>query len=111
LTYVVQPGDSLWSIAARFGVSVQAIASANQITNPHAIYVGQTLTIPTTPSPTFPGPAVPSVPSVPSPVRASMEERIAKLEREFNQFVTIIDHHRQQIAELSRRLQRIEPHA
>lgn len=45
-TYVVVPGDSLARIAARFGITVQAIAQANGITNPNLIYVGQTLTIP-----------------------------------------------------------------
>jgi LysM repeat protein len=44
--YVVQPGDTLGSIAARFGVSANALANANGITNPDRIYVGQNLTIP-----------------------------------------------------------------
>jgi LysM repeat protein len=45
-SYVVQPGDTLTRIAARFGVTVQAIADANRLANPNAIVVGQTLTIP-----------------------------------------------------------------
>lgn len=44
--YVVRAGDTLGSIAARFGVSVSAIARANNITNPNRIYVGQRLVIP-----------------------------------------------------------------
>lgn len=44
--YVVKPGDTLGSIAARFGVSASAIARANGITNPDRIYIGQNLTIP-----------------------------------------------------------------
>jgi LysM repeat protein len=51
--YVVQPGDTLYSIARRFGTTVWAIARANHIVNPHLIYVGQRLVIrggsPTTP--------------------------------------------------------------
>ena len=45
--YVVQRGDTLGSIAARFGVTVQSIINANGITNPNLIFVGQRLTIPT----------------------------------------------------------------
>jgi LysM repeat protein len=44
--YIVQPGDTLGSIAARYGTTVQAIAEANGITNPNLISVGQQLTIP-----------------------------------------------------------------
>ena len=45
-TYVVETGDTLSSIAARFGTSVGAIASANNINDPSYIYAGQHLTIP-----------------------------------------------------------------
>jgi putative chitinase len=45
-TYVVKPGDTLWSLARRFGTTVEAIAKANNIVNPNRIYVGQRLTIP-----------------------------------------------------------------
>jgi LysM repeat protein len=44
--YVVQPGESLSKIATRFGVSVQAIAAANNLTNPNLIWIGQRLIIP-----------------------------------------------------------------
>lgn len=46
VTYVVKPGDTLYSIALRFGTTVQAIALANNIVNPNLIFVGQTLCIP-----------------------------------------------------------------
>lgn len=46
--YYVQPGDTLYQIAARFGVTVQAIAQRNGILNINFIYVGQALTIPGT---------------------------------------------------------------
>ncbi|MFQ5593113.1 MAG: LysM peptidoglycan-binding domain-containing protein [Anaerolineae bacterium] len=44
--YTVETGDTLYSIAIRFGSTVQAIAQANNITNPNLIFVGQKLCIP-----------------------------------------------------------------
>lgn len=61
-TYTVQPGDTLYRISVRFGVTVQAIAQANGIANVNLIYVGQVLQIPgaggggTPPPPPPPGP-------------------------------------------------------
>ncbi|MBN1976382.1 MAG: LysM peptidoglycan-binding domain-containing protein [Anaerolineae bacterium] len=54
VTYIVQRGDTLYSIARRYGTTVEAIASANGITNPNLIRVGQKLTIPTSGSPVPP---------------------------------------------------------
>lgn len=45
-TYVVQPGDTLFSIAIRYGVAWQNVAAANNLPAPYIIYVGQTLIIP-----------------------------------------------------------------
>jgi LysM repeat protein len=45
VTYTVQRGDTLYSIARRYGTTVEAIAAANGITNPSRIRTGQTLTI------------------------------------------------------------------
>jgi len=44
-TYIVQPGDTLASIAAQFGVTVQSLAAANNIADLDFIYAGQTLII------------------------------------------------------------------
>jgi LysM repeat protein len=44
--YVVQTGDTLYSIAARFGISWQTLASVNGILNPALLQVGQRLVIP-----------------------------------------------------------------
>jgi murein DD-endopeptidase MepM/ murein hydrolase activator NlpD len=46
--YVVQPGDTLFSIAQRFGTTVETIVAANDIADPSLISVGQKLVIPTT---------------------------------------------------------------
>lgn len=45
-TYTVQRGDWLITIAARFGVSWQALAAANHLSNPSLLYPGMTLVIP-----------------------------------------------------------------
>lgn len=46
-TYIVQPGDTLRSLAARFDVTISALLAANpEITDPSLISVGQRLIIP-----------------------------------------------------------------
>lgn len=45
-SYVVRPGDTLNKIARDHNTTVTAILQANNLTNPNLIYVGQTLTIP-----------------------------------------------------------------
>jgi LysM repeat protein len=54
VVHVVQPGENLFRIALRYGVTIDAIASANGLTNTRHIYVGQRLTIPTSGSPSSP---------------------------------------------------------
>ncbi|SFE22648.1 spore coat assembly protein SafA [Thermoanaerobacter thermohydrosulfuricus] len=45
--YTVKPGDSMWSIANMFGVSLDALIRANpQIPDPNLIYPGQQICIP-----------------------------------------------------------------
>ena len=44
--YVVQPGDSLGSIAGRYGISLQTLLEANNITDPNLLEVGTVLLIP-----------------------------------------------------------------
>jgi LysM repeat protein len=52
-TYIVQPGDTLFSIGLAYGVPWELIAAANQIEAPYILQVGQELVIPvpTEPSP------------------------------------------------------------
>lgn len=44
--HIVQPGETLSSIAARYGVSPKAIAEINNLENPSRIFSGQRLIIP-----------------------------------------------------------------
>ncbi|WP_144442053.1 LysM peptidoglycan-binding domain-containing protein, partial [Oenococcus oeni] len=44
-SYTVASGDTLTSIAKAYGTTVSAIATANNISNPDYIYVGEVLTI------------------------------------------------------------------
>jgi LysM repeat protein len=46
--HIVQPGENLYRIGLRYGVSYLEIAALNGISNPNQIYAGQQLTIPTT---------------------------------------------------------------
>ncbi len=52
ITYVVRPGDTLLRIARQYNTTVNAIARANNISNPDNIRVGQRLIIPTDVAPT-----------------------------------------------------------
>ena len=66
VTYRLQEGDTLAKVAKRTGVAVDAIAKANNISNPHKVQVGRLLTIPPVgePAPATPAP----LPPLPSPV-------------------------------------------
>ncbi len=75
VVYIVQPGDRLVDIAARYGVSAGAIVRANRLANSDVIYPGQRLTIPVpgaatstpTNTPTQP-PATPTAPPATTPI-------------------------------------------
>lgn len=45
-TYVIQPGDTLNAIAQQFGVTVEAIVEANEITDPDRIQPDDEILIP-----------------------------------------------------------------
>jgi len=73
-TYIVQPGDDLFRIGVKFGMSYTVLAEANGIVNPNLILIGQKLTIPggaaanvETPTPVTAVTVVSSATSVPSP--------------------------------------------
>lgn len=44
-TYIVQPGDTLSDIAARYGMTYQSLAAINNIADPNRIYPGQEIVI------------------------------------------------------------------
>ena len=44
--HIVQRGETLSSIARRYGTTVQALATSSHIANPNLIYVGQRLVVP-----------------------------------------------------------------
>jgi len=44
--YIVQPGDTLWSIAARFNVTLDELIAANSGIDPNLLSAGQQLVIP-----------------------------------------------------------------
>ena len=45
-SYIVQPQDTLWKIAQRFGIPLQTLITLNQIENPDLIYPGQKIILP-----------------------------------------------------------------
>lgn len=72
-TYTVRSGDTLASIATRYGTSIGAIARASGLANPNSLRIGQQLTIPGAGSAGQPATAQRSVPaqsSAPAPAAA-----------------------------------------
>jgi len=65
--YIVQPGDTLYQIARKFGVDVQVILAANPrlAANPNSLSVGQQIAIPNCTVPTV-APAQPGQPAAPT---------------------------------------------
>jgi LysM repeat protein len=74
--YIIQAGDTLYSLAQRFGTTVAAIIAANPGINPNALQIGQTVCIPASTAPsqdcaivlTVSGAAVPALPRLPGGV-------------------------------------------
>ncbi len=66
--YIVQPGDSLLTIAAQFGLSWYELAVFNNLATPDIIYAGQALRLPTTAQITEPrSPPTPMPAATPTP--------------------------------------------
>lgn len=77
--YVVEPGDTLYSIALRFGTTVSVLRTLNGLEDPNLIAVGQVLRVPDLATADG-GPAVPAL----APVRPSTQlgaGRVSEAER------------------------------
>ncbi len=53
--YIVQPGDTLYRIALRYGTTIRALKQLNDLPNANLIFVGQALAIPTNAAVVKPG--------------------------------------------------------
>lgn len=103
MNYIVQPGDTLYEIATRFGTTVDAILRANRLQSP-MLYVGQMLFIPVHHGPgpaPAPGPAPMPTPVPSGPGVGNVERRIERLENQMNRLEN-------QVRRLTNRVQRIE---
>lgn len=69
-TYVVQRGDTLARIAARYGTTVSVLAAENNIVNVDLIFVGQRLIVPAQLSLTTTPSATPAISVTPAPTAA-----------------------------------------
>lgn len=72
IQHVVSPGETIFRIALRYGVSVDALTAANGLNNPEQIFAGQVLIIPDAsaapaPAPTESAPAAQVVASAAEP--------------------------------------------
>lgn len=68
-TYTIRPGDTFYAIAARYGISLQALIAANPDVDPNRLVVGQTICIPTV---TPPAPVTTPCSALLQPVTASL---------------------------------------
>lgn len=56
--HVVQSGDALWGLSKKYGVTMDQIATANELDTPNKLVVGQALVIPTPPQQTTSKPVI-----------------------------------------------------
>lgn len=64
--YVAKPGDSLSAIAFQYGISVQELMAANDLTDPDVLFVGQRLVIPVPGSVPLPSATSPTATTAPT---------------------------------------------
>jgi len=73
IVHVVQPGDNLYRIALRYGVSVEDLAKANGIEDPRDLRVGMRLVIPGGPPPATGGETEYGCPMAPESERQAVQ--------------------------------------
>jgi polysaccharide biosynthesis protein PslG len=90
-TYTIRPGENLFRIALRFGLSTRQLAEYNGIVNPSVIYAGQTIRIPGGSAPV----ATPVVPATTTPIppptttyTVARGDTLARIALRFNSTVT-----------------------
>ncbi|MCM3544107.1 LysM peptidoglycan-binding and 3D domain-containing protein [Priestia megaterium] len=87
-SYKVQPGDTMWSVAQRHGISISQLKQWNNLSS-NTIYINQVLQVggqaaaqakPSTPSPAAPSTPSTSAPSTstPAPARAQESKSVSK---------------------------------
>ncbi|GAB6158909.1 hypothetical protein JCM39194_21090 [Desulfotomaculum varum] len=72
--YIVQPGDTLAQIAARFNTTVAELQRLNNLANPNLILVGQQLTVPDTAAPT----------ATPAPTPSETDQETIRVTRQYS---------------------------
>ncbi|MGG0521429.1 LysM peptidoglycan-binding domain-containing protein [Priestia aryabhattai] len=76
-SYKVQPGDTMWSIAQRHGISISQLKQWNNLSS-NTIYINQVLQVggqaAAQAKPSTPSPATPSTPSTSTPAPAPAQE-------------------------------------
>ncbi|MBU8688416.1 LysM peptidoglycan-binding domain-containing protein [Priestia megaterium] len=81
-SYKVQPGDTMWSVAQRYGISISQLKQWNNLSS-NTIYINQVLQVggqaaaqakPSTPSPAAPSTPSTSAPSTSTPAPAPAQE-------------------------------------
>ncbi|PYI52989.1 LysM peptidoglycan-binding domain-containing protein [Paenibacillus flagellatus] len=105
MNYIVQPGDTLYSIANRYGVTVQALLQANNMSAPGNLFAGQTIFIPRPPGPFPPGPFPPG--PGPGPGR-QLEQRVTRLEAETERLQRRLQRTDNELDRLEQRVNRLE---
>ncbi len=74
--YLVQAGDSLLGIALKFGLTIDALMQANNLTNPDFVFVGQRLAIPGAGSASATGAGAAAPATAPTPASDGLALRV-----------------------------------
>ncbi|RKN82121.1 LysM peptidoglycan-binding domain-containing protein [Paenibacillus ginsengarvi] len=118
MNYIVQPGDTLYGIAGRFGITMQELMQANGLNGSIPLYVRQTIFIPPQGTPGGPGPQGVGPGLFPPglfPPGRELEQRVTRLERETDRLQrelrrtdNEVDRLRQRVDRLEDRVRRLE---